>query len=178
MSDNIQMGEIPVIETERLRLRGHRVEDLGQCAAMWGNPEVTRYIGGRPFTREEVWARLQRYVGHWALLGFGFWLVEEKATGCFVGEVGTAEFERDIEPRIQGVPEAGWVFAPQFHGKGYATEAVRVALEWADRRLHAPRSVCLIDPENVPSIRVAAKCGFRELLRTTYHGTPTLMFER
>ena len=178
MADNIGMSEIPAIETGRLRLRGHRVEDLGECAAMWGNAEVTRYIGGRPFTREEVWARLQRYVGHWTLLGFGFWLVEEKETGSFVGEAGMAEFEREIEPRIHGVPEAGWVFSPRFHGKGYATEAVRAALAWADQHVGPSRTVCLIHPENAASLRVAEKCGYRELLRTTYHGDPTLMFER
>ena len=62
---------VPELETPRLSLRGHRVEDLEDCAAMWGDPQVTRHIGGRPSTKEEVWSRLVRYVGHWALLGFG-----------------------------------------------------------------------------------------------------------
>ena len=51
MVHNIGMG-IPSIETERLRLRGHRVEDFAACTAMWGDPVVTRYIGGRAFTAE------------------------------------------------------------------------------------------------------------------------------
>jgi RimJ/RimL family protein N-acetyltransferase len=62
-------GEIPVLESERLRLRGHRPEDYGNSAALWGDPEVTRSIGGSPPTREEVWARLLRYAGHWAWMG-------------------------------------------------------------------------------------------------------------
>lgn len=70
------MGEkyfegMPTLRTERLVLRGHRREDLGDCAAMWADPEVTRYLGGRPFSEEEVWGRLLRYVGHWAIMGFG-----------------------------------------------------------------------------------------------------------
>ena len=178
VADNIEMGEIPTIETERLRLRGHRVEDFRECAAMWGDAAVTRYIGGRPFTAEEVWARLLRYAGHWTLLDFGFWLIEEKATGNFVGEAGLAEFQREIEPRIQGVPEMGWVLSPPWYGRGYATEAVRAALAWGEQRFGAARTVCLIHPENSASLRVAEKCGFRELVRTTYHGQPTLMFER
>ena len=145
---------------------------------MWGDPTVTRYIGGRPFTAEEVWARLLRYAGHWTLLDFGFWLIEEKATGSFVGEAGLAEFQRDIEPRIQGVPEMGWVLSPPWYGRGYATEAVRAALAWGERRFGAARTVCLIHPENLASLRVAGKCGYRELQRTTYHGQPVLMFER
>jgi RimJ/RimL family protein N-acetyltransferase len=172
------MGGIPVIETERLRLRGHRVEDFRECAAMWGDPAVTRYISGRPFTAEEVWARLLRYVGHWTLLDFGFWLIEERATGSFVGEAGLAEFQREIEPRIQGVPEVGWVLSPRCHGRGYATEAVHAALAWGEQRFGAARTVCLIHPENLASVRVAEKCGYREFQRTTYRGQATVMFER
>jgi RimJ/RimL family protein N-acetyltransferase len=172
------MGAIPVIETERLRLRGHRVEDFRECAAMWGDPAVTRYISGRPFTAEEVWARLLRYVGHWTLLDFGFWLIEEKATGSFVGEAGLAEFQREIEPRIQGVPEVGWVLSPRCYGRGYATEAVHAGLAWSEKRFGAARTVCLIHPENLASLRVAEKCGYREFQRTTYRGQATVMFER
>ena len=65
---------------------------------MWGDPAVARFIGGKPFTREEVWARILRYVGHWTLMGFGFWAIEEKATGDFIGEVGLADFQRDLDP--------------------------------------------------------------------------------
>ncbi len=63
---------------------------------MWADPEVTRYIGGKPLTEEESWARLLRYVGHWSLLGFGYWVVEEKTTGNFIGEVGFADYKRDL----------------------------------------------------------------------------------
>ena len=145
---------------------------------MWGDAAVTRYIGGRPFTREEVWARLLRYVGHWALLGYGFWAVEEKATGSFVGEVGFADFKREIEPTIGDTPEAGWVLDPRMHGKGYATEALRAALTWADGRFESGRTVCIIHPENAVSLRVAAKCGYREFCRTTYKGQPAVLFGR
>ena len=177
MADNIGMSEIPVIETERLRLRGHRAEDFRACAAMWGDPAVTRYIGGRPFTQEEVWARVLRYVGHWTLLDFGFWLIEEKATGNFVGEAGLAEFQREIEPAIQA-PEMGWVLVPKFHGKGYATEAVRAAAAWGDAHFGEGRTVCIIHPENEASKRVAERCGYREMPPATYRGQATLMYER
>lgn len=91
---------------------------------------VTRYIGGRPFTTEEVWTRLLRYAGHWELLGFGYWVAEEKSTGAFVGELGFADYQRDLSPRLE-VPEAGWVFVNAAHGKGYATEGVRAIHAWA-----------------------------------------------
>src|SRR5271166_4392110 len=114
---------VPVIETERLRLRCHRVGDFAECAAMWADAAVTRYLGRDPLTAEEVWARLLRYVGHWAALGFGFWAVEEKASGRFVGDLGFMDFKRDLEPSLDDVPEMGWILASQAHGKGYATEA-------------------------------------------------------
>jgi RimJ/RimL family protein N-acetyltransferase len=181
-------GEVPVIETERLRLRGHRPEDFADSAKMWADPTVTRYIGGKPLSEEEVWTRLLRYVGHWCWLGFGYWLVEEKATGSFAGEMGFADWKRDITPSFHGVPEVGWVFATRVHGKGYATEAVRAALTWGDARFGINhlgwdysrlwRMVCIIHPEHARSIRVAQKCGFQELQRTTYQGEPTILFAR
>lgn len=169
---------VPVIQTERLRLRGHRIEDFPACAEMWGDPIVTRHIGGKPSTKEEVWARLLRYAGHWRLLGYGYWLAEEKATAKFAGELGFADFKREIEPSLEGVPELGWAFASQMHGKGYATEAVRAAIEWGDSHFGAIRTACIIHPENVASIRVAEKCGYHEFRRTIYKEHAAIMFER
>jgi len=171
------MAKVPAIETERLSLRAHRIDDLDDCIAMWADPEVTRHIGGRPSTTEETWTRLLRYAGHWALLGFGYWVVREKATGRFVGEVGFADLRRDLNPPLD-VPEAGWVLAPSAHGKGYATEAMRAAIEWIESGFGARQTVCIIAPENAASIRVAQKCGYLERQRTEYKGQPTIVFVR
>jgi len=51
---------VPILETERLRLRGHRLDDFPASAAMWADPVVTRHTTGKPQTREEVWLRLLR----------------------------------------------------------------------------------------------------------------------
>ena len=169
---------VPLIETDRLLLRAHRTEDFRDCAAMWAHPEVVRYIGGKPFSPEEVWARLLRYVGHWQWMEFGFWALEEKSTGAFAGELGFAEFKRELEPAILGVPEIGWVLPPRAHGQGYATEAVRAVIAWGDERFESARTVCLIHPENLRSIRVAEKCGYKEFQRATYKGQETIVLER
>jgi RimJ/RimL family protein N-acetyltransferase len=166
-----------VIETPRLLLRRHTVADLDSCAGLWSDATVTRYIGGRPFTREETWARLLRYIGHWEALGYGFWAVEEKATGEFAGELGFADFKREMDPPITS-PEAGWAFLPRVHGRGYATEALGAALAWGDRHFAAPQTVCLIHPENAPSFRTAEKCGFRESHRTMYKDHLTVLLTR
>jgi RimJ/RimL family protein N-acetyltransferase len=179
MSEHLsRVGAAPAIETERLRLRAHRVHDFADCVAMWGDPRVTRHIGGWPFSAVEVWARMLRYAGLWSLLGFGYWAVEERGSGRFVGEVGFADFKREIEPSIDGQPEIGWVLAPWAQGRGLATEAVGAALAWGDHNWGGRPTVCLIDPANAASIRLAGKCGYRELARTTYKGGPTILFRR
>ena len=106
----------PRIETGRLVLRGHRIEDLGDCAEMWGDPDVTRYIGGKPFSREEVWSKILRYAGHWSLLGFGYWVIADRNSGRFLGEAGFADFKRQIEPELRG--PAGDRLGPGIHGPG------------------------------------------------------------
>src|SRR4051812_6375028 len=103
-----EMHYAPTLETPRLTLRSHSLTDFDACAAMWGDPLVTQHIGGRPATPEEVWARVLRYAGLWAVLGFGYWIVEERATRRFVGEVGLSDFRRDITPSFGGAAEVGW----------------------------------------------------------------------
>jgi RimJ/RimL family protein N-acetyltransferase len=166
----------PVLDTERLVMRAHVREDLADSAAMWGDPEVVRFIGGVPFTEEECWIRLLRHVGSWALCGYGYWVVRERATGRFVGEVGLADLRRAIEPALDA-PEMGWVLAPSAHGKGFATEAVGAALAWSDRAL-GPRTTCIIEEGHAASMRVAAKHGYREVARTTYKQSPTVVYVR
>lgn len=167
------------METQRLTFHRHGLADFEDCAQMWGDPEVTRFIfAGRPLPRQEAWNRLLRYVGHWELLGYGFWVVREKASGRFVGEVGLADFQREMVPSLQGIPEAGWALAAWAHGQGFASEAVRAALVWEAENLRSPRTACLISPENVASLRVAEKCGFRLWQETTYKDAPILLLAR
>lgn len=178
MTNARPMPPVPELLTPRLRLRGHRAEDLADCLAMWSDPEVTRYIGGRPFTEEEVWARILRYVGHWVVMGYGYWAIEERASGRFVGEAGMADVHRAIETRWRGVPEVGWALAPWAQGRGLATEAVLAVLEWADAVLPGRRTVCMIEPGHDGSWRVAEKCGFRPYARTQYAGLEIALLER
>ncbi len=168
---------IPVIETERLILRGHRVDDFDAHAALWADPVVTRFIGGVPQTREQAWVRLLRHLGMWQAMGFGFWAVTDKATGRLLGEAGFHDLKRDVSPSIEGTLETGWGFIPGAHGKGIATETVSAVIAWGRQNHPEKRITCLIDPQNAASIRVAEKQGFREFARTTYHGGPTILFE-
>jgi RimJ/RimL family protein N-acetyltransferase len=167
---------VPVLETSRLILRGPRASDLDDSLSLWSDPAVTRHIGGRPFGREDVWSRILRYIGHWAVAGYGFWHVRDRATDRFVGEVGLADFQRDLTISFDGAPETGWVLAPWSHGKGYATEAMTAVLAWSEAA--HPRTVCIIDPPNLASRRVAARLGYRELGLADYRTTQVIVFER
>ena len=168
----------PILETERLRLRGYRLEDFPIRRELWLDPRVLKYIHRKPQTESEAWASFLVLVGHWEMMGFGYWVVEEKSSGRFVGEIGFADFKREIEPSIAGVPEIGWVIAPEHHGKGYASEGVRAALAWGDSHFDSGRTVCIIDPENAASLRVAEKHGYREETRTLFRGDPAVLLAR
>lgn len=150
---------VPVIETSRLRLRPHRDEDLSCMVAMWADPGVARFIGGRPFTASETEARLARYRAMWPRHGHGFWAVEDRDTGAFLGEMGLARFGRGLGPGFDDCPEAGWVLTAPAWGRGIATEGVAAVLGWADLR-GVPRLVCMIAEGHVVSRRVAARAGF------------------
>lgn len=135
------------------------------------------YMGGKPLTPEECWTRFLRYAGHWAVLGFGYWVVEEKQTGDFVGEVGLGNFKRDLQPSLGGMPELGWVLTPAQQGKGYATEAAQAVLRWGRQHFAANEFSCIIHPEHRASINVARKCGFTTECYADYKGRPTMILK-
>lgn len=170
--------QAPTLRTDRLTLRATHMDDFESSAAMWADEDVVRHISGHPSTRFESWARLLRFPGLWALLGYGYWSVVETASNRLVGQAGLADFKRDMSPNIEGVPEAGYVFSPAVHGKGYATEAMTAVMHWADQALDAPRHCAIIAPDNAASIRVAEKLGFGEREEVVFNGQPTLLLWR
>lgn len=167
----------PMILTERTILRAHRYEDFERFAQIWGDPDVTQFVGGVPLSRGDAWTRFLRAVGLWPIMGYGYWAVEDRGDGRYLGLIGLAELERGI-PAIAGVPEAGWVFGPDAHGRGIASETVGAIIGWADANLSDPETCCIIDIGNAASIRVAEKLGFVLAGPEAYRDGQILVFRR
>jgi RimJ/RimL family protein N-acetyltransferase len=172
------MADAPDILTPRLSFHRPEAADFEESAAMWADAATTRHIGGTPSSREESWARLLRQVGHWALYGYGYWVVRHRKTEAFVGEVGLKQFRRCVVPELETVPEIGWILLPGTHGQGLATEAAAAALAWGDAHFAWSITACLIDPDNTASIRVAEKCGYRNFATVSYKEQSTLIMTR
>lgn len=168
----------PTLQTDRLILRPHRVEDFDDVAALWADPKVVKYIGGKPNSRQQSWARLLRNMGHWQAMGFGYWAVCDRASGAFLGEVGFANFRREVTPPLPDVPEAGWVLTAQAHGRGLASEAVTCIHHWADQQRDWPQTVAIFAPEHAASQQVAVKLGYRTFGEGSYMGDKILIMSR
>ena len=169
---------IPTLETPRLRLRAYRREDFDAYAALWAEPAVVRFIGGTPLSREAAWIRFLRQIGLWYHLGFGFFALEDKATGAMIGEAGFHDLHRTLEPSIEGTMEAGWGLTGPMQGRGLAEEAMRGALAWADRHGSGSRYTCIIHADHAASLHVARKLGFTAFDRALYNGHPVVLMER
>ncbi|MBV8916882.1 GNAT family N-acetyltransferase [Bradyrhizobium sp.] len=146
----------PMIETDRLILRTWREADIAPNTAMLADPGTARFItpDHKPVTDELVgWRNAAIMMGHWALHGFGYFVVEEKSSGSFVGRVGPW-----YPPRWPGF-EVGWGIAPEFRGKGYALEAARASIDWVFDNLAVDRIIHCIDPTNGASQSVARRLG-------------------
>ena len=174
----IQTVNFRRVETERLILRVPEMGDYRDYCALLADPEAFRFSERGPMSGEEVWTRLLRQVGHWSLAGYGLFAVQEKATGCIVGEVGFGDFRRGLGPRFDSAPEGGWTIAAGARGHGYATEAAEAALAWLDVRLGSRRTVCMIHTQNKASLRVAHKLGFRAFSEIDYRGYRAMLLER
>ena len=167
----------PTLTTDRLIMKPKGVEDFEELCALWSDAEFTRFIMGHALSAEDVWYRLLRVMGHWAALGHGNWTIRLKDGGDYVGSVGVLDFRREVEPALNA-PELGWGIAPRFQGQGLASEALQAALQWADRALKASRTVCMIAPDNAPSIRLAQRVGYAPYADTTYKGAAVTLFQR
>jgi RimJ/RimL family protein N-acetyltransferase len=145
---------IPVLQTERLILRGFAQRDFEAYAAMMADPDVTRHLAdGRPLGRVDAWRQMAMFAGHWALRGFGVWAVEERATGAFIGRIGC------FEPEGWPAFEVAYTLARPAWGKGYASEGAAASLRYARELLGRSDVVSVIRRENHGSIRVATKLG-------------------
>ncbi|MEH0196481.1 GNAT family N-acetyltransferase [Caulobacter sp. CCNWLY153] len=167
-----------MIDTPRLTLRPHTVDDLAHVVALARDPAVTAFIRGLPTSEEECWHRLLRYAGHWSQLGFGMFAVFERQTGRFVGEAGLADFHRGLGADFDGAPEAAWMLMGWAHGAGLALEAAAAAHAWLEERRPGGRTVCIIDPANLGSIRLSQKLGYAPFRQGVYRDAPVTLFER
>ncbi len=143
---------VPVLETERLHLRGWREEDHAPFTAYCCDETTERALGG-PGNAADAWRRLAAQLGHWVLRGYGSWALEEKASGAWVGYCGL------WSPYGWPDREVMWGLAPASRGRGLATEAARCARDYAYRQLGWSTLISCIAPDNVASRRVAERLG-------------------
>ncbi|MEO0992817.1 MAG: GNAT family N-acetyltransferase [Pseudomonadota bacterium] len=145
--------DIPVLETERLRLRAPSEDDMAAEVAFYAS-ERSRFVGG-PIGRDLVWRGLAGQLGHWVLRGYGMWAVEEIETGIYCGSVGP--WYPDGWPE----PEIGWALVDGAEGRGIAREAAEAARRYAYGTLGWTTAISLIDPANARSIALAERMGAR-----------------
>jgi len=143
---------MPVLETERLILRGWNENDFDCVAEIYADEDHARYIGGAK-PDWQSWRVLATFIGHYQLKGFSLFAVEEKASGKTIGWCGP------WEPKGWPEPEIGYSFHQSVIGKGYATEAAIRALRHAYEDLKWTTAISMIDVDNTASKNVAEKLG-------------------
>jgi RimJ/RimL family protein N-acetyltransferase len=156
-----------MIDTERLRLTQHGIADFAEMAVMFADPQVARFLGGQPQSDEESWARLMRYAGSWA--------VRRREGGEYLGSVGFLDAHRTGVVGFRDDPEIGWSLNMAAQGQGYASEAVRAALQWGEGRFR--RTVAMINTDNAASVAVVARCGFAQFSFARYKEQPVGLWE-
>jgi RimJ/RimL family protein N-acetyltransferase len=124
---------------------------------MLSDPKTCRFITrrGQPYSEAETWAEMAFLVGHWQLLGYGMFVVEERATGAFLGRIGP------LQPKGWPGFEIAWGLTAQARGRGFAVEAAHAAIDWSFEHFPLDRIISVIDPLNSASQRVAERVGER-----------------
>ncbi|MFD5543928.1 GNAT family N-acetyltransferase [Streptomyces sp. NPDC127079] len=143
------------LRTERLVLRPWRDADLGPWAAMNADPEVREHLGD-VLTREQSDASVTRFRAEFDRRGYGWWAVEVRATGEFIGFAGLDDVEDDLP--FAGV-EIGWRLARPAWGHGYATEAALAVLAHGFGALALPEILAVTTAGNLRSQAVMRRIG-------------------
>jgi len=153
------------LETGRLRLRPYRLDDLDDLHAMFSDPEHMTWYPA-PFPREGSLVWLEEQIVGYEQPGYALWIVEDRATGEFLGTAGPALHV------VEGVDEVeiGWHTRPGRKGEGIAPEAAAAARDWAFANLEIDHLISLVRPENRPSGRVAEKIGMHVDREVDYKG--------
>jgi len=148
-------AEIPILETERLRLRGFTADNLDLLFSLYSNPDVMFFLGdGQPLSREKTQERLTATLFRWTQLGIPMWAVFRKTDGIFLGRCGFQIFN------LQEI-ELAYTLLPAAWGQGYATEAARACLDQFFAMSEEDRIVSRTRPTNARSLRVMEKLGFQ-----------------
>jgi RimJ/RimL family protein N-acetyltransferase len=168
---------VPTINTPRLSLRAMRAEDFTRFAEIWAMPEVVAHIGGAPRPKSQSWDSFLRNAGHWQISGFGQWAIQVHRQPQMAGQAGFFFGSRGLGEDFDPFPEAGWVLAPDAQGAGLGFEAAQAAHDWFDRII-AGRTVCIITPDNAPSLKIADKLGYRPMRETVMDGETIILMSR
>lgn len=144
-------GIAPTLQTERLTLRAPQLSDFEHWAAFFASPRAVHERG--TMARDEAYRHWAADVALWPLKGYGSFSLDDRVTGTYIGEVGI------YEPEGYPEPELGWFVVPEAEGKGYAAEAARAVIAWAQKTFGWDRLINIIDPANTRSIALGLKLG-------------------
>ncbi|MDP3261976.1 MAG: GNAT family N-acetyltransferase [Tabrizicola sp.] len=142
---------VPVIQTERLRLRAPQLQDFDHHAAFFASDRSVHE--GGPKDRHAAWQTWAADVALWALKGYGPFGIDHRTTGTYLGEVGIYHGEG------LPAPELGWFVTPEAEGKGIAVEAARAVMNWVKASFDWPHITSIIEPANTRSIALGLRLG-------------------
>ena len=161
-----------MLETERLLLRWFTEDDIEPSYQMNLDPEVSRYtLDGGVCSRQEIHDRIHNSVfGDYEKYGFGRFAVIHKADNVFIGFAGLKRLED------QGEVDLGYRLRREYWGQGLATEASRISLKYGFETLGIERVIAMAHAENVGSIHVLKKLGFKFEKQIEENGSPVVCY--
>ena len=168
------LNTIPqALETERLRVRPHRLDDLAAFTVFITDETATEFLAlpEEKKTADAARVRLEAVVASYTSSTPTFFVaIADRQTDEYVGSCGIHPLEGDAAAVYYNV-------LPAAQGRGYATEATRALVDYAFDRLGAARLVAFVLPANGASVRVAEKLGFSPAGTHEQHGQHGIRYE-
>jgi [ribosomal protein S5]-alanine N-acetyltransferase len=160
-----------MISTQRLIIRPFLETDYQDLYEYLSRKETYRFERGEPISLEKA----QEFAHDWSK-GTNFWAATLKTSLKLIGHISLFP-ER---PAVFRTWQIGYIFNPDFHNLGYASEATLAVIKYTFSELGAHRIVACCSPDNIPSWKVMEKCGMKKeglsrkdfILRDDENGKP------
>ena len=163
-----------IIETERLVLKEPTSHNLDELYVLQADPDVMKYIGSGPRTKETVRDATESAIKHYEDHGFSMCMLYEKASGNFIGQAGLIYLAyNDKQPDI----EVGYRLHKRYWGRGFATEIAKALISWGFQHLPIDHLIAVINPDNTKSEAVLKKLGMHYVGIIQAYGGEVMKFE-
>lgn len=172
MNESLLSRIFGLVKAQRIHLTPLSAKDLPVFVSINTHPHVRKFLWDDSIVPTETLVEiLEKVESHFAKDNWGLWKIILSGSETVIGYAGLWPFFDEQQPQLL------YALLPEYTGKGYATEASQLVIEYSFQALRFSRLIASMDKGNIDSVKVCERLGFRFVEEKTIEAKPTLFYE-